>query len=183
MFLGNLIGPLIGSSVAASYGIKNVFYVTMGVLLINAVIVFFNRRQHMGFVMQPAMSRDRLRGRREGVTDLRRHRFGWHGSRFGHDRLGHNDRCGGNDLRSFGRDCNFWSRNSETGRRFGSSDGVGGQLVGRDRLVQGRHVWRDRQARRNGLHSTLRLQITVGYKPPVFRISGTVSIRYSRTGC
>lgn len=43
-FLGNLIGPLIGSTVAASYGIKNVFYVTMAVLLINAVIIFFNRK-------------------------------------------------------------------------------------------------------------------------------------------
>jgi DHA1 family multidrug resistance protein-like MFS transporter len=43
-FLGNLIGPLIGSSVAAAYGIKDVFYVTMAVLLINAVIVFFNKK-------------------------------------------------------------------------------------------------------------------------------------------
>ncbi|AET68389.1 arabinose efflux permease family protein [Desulfosporosinus orientis DSM 765] len=43
-FLGNLVGPLIGSTVAASYGIKNVFYVTMGVLLMNAVIIFFNRK-------------------------------------------------------------------------------------------------------------------------------------------
>lgn len=42
-FLGNLIGPLIGSSVAAAYGIKNVFYVTMAVLLLNAVMIFFNR--------------------------------------------------------------------------------------------------------------------------------------------
>lgn len=42
-FLGNLIGPLIGSSVAASYGIKNVFYVTMAVLLANAIMIFFNR--------------------------------------------------------------------------------------------------------------------------------------------
>lgn len=42
-FLGNLIGPLIGSSVAAAYGIKDVFYVTMTVLLANAVMIFFNR--------------------------------------------------------------------------------------------------------------------------------------------
>lgn len=42
-FLGNLIGPFIGSSVAAAYGIRDVFYVTMAVLLINAVMVFFNR--------------------------------------------------------------------------------------------------------------------------------------------
>lgn len=44
LFLGNLIGPLIGSSVAASYGIKSVFYVTMSILLINAVSLVFNRR-------------------------------------------------------------------------------------------------------------------------------------------
>lgn len=43
-FLGNLIGPLIGSSVAAAYGIKNVFYVTMAVLLMNAIMIFFNRK-------------------------------------------------------------------------------------------------------------------------------------------
>ena len=43
-FLGNFIGPLIGSSVAAAYGIKNVFYVTMAILIVNAVIVFFNRK-------------------------------------------------------------------------------------------------------------------------------------------
>lgn len=42
-FLGNLIGPLIGGSVAAAYGIKNVFYVTMAFLLVNAVMIFFNR--------------------------------------------------------------------------------------------------------------------------------------------
>lgn len=43
VFLGNLIGPLIGSSVAATYGIKNVFYVTMIVLLMNAAMIFFNQ--------------------------------------------------------------------------------------------------------------------------------------------
>ncbi|MFZ7103783.1 MAG: MFS transporter [Peptococcaceae bacterium] len=43
VFLGNLIGPLIGSSVAAIYGIKDVFYVTMAVLLVNALMIFFNR--------------------------------------------------------------------------------------------------------------------------------------------
>ena len=41
-FLGCFIGPLIGSSVAATYEIKDVFYVTMLVLLINAVMIFFN---------------------------------------------------------------------------------------------------------------------------------------------
>jgi len=43
-FLGNLIGPILGSNVAAAYGIKNVFYVTMAVLLLNAVMIFFNRK-------------------------------------------------------------------------------------------------------------------------------------------
>lgn len=43
-FLGNLLGPLLGSSVAAAYGIKNVFYVTMLILVINAVMIFFNRK-------------------------------------------------------------------------------------------------------------------------------------------
>jgi DHA1 family multidrug resistance protein-like MFS transporter len=43
-FLGNFVGPLIGSSVAAAYGIKYVFYVTMAILLANAVMVFFNRK-------------------------------------------------------------------------------------------------------------------------------------------
>ncbi|KLU63815.1 tetracycline resistance protein, class C [Desulfosporosinus acididurans] len=42
-FLGNLIGPLVGSTVAATYGIKNVFYVTMVILLVNAVMIYFNR--------------------------------------------------------------------------------------------------------------------------------------------
>ncbi|KPV42762.1 MFS transporter [Alicyclobacillus ferrooxydans] len=43
-FLGNLLGPLLGSSVAAAYGIKNVFYVTMIILVLNGIIIFFNRR-------------------------------------------------------------------------------------------------------------------------------------------
>lgn len=43
-FLGNLIGPLIGSSVAAAYGIRYVFYVTMAVLLLNAMMIFFNKK-------------------------------------------------------------------------------------------------------------------------------------------
>lgn len=43
LFLGNLIGPLLGSSVAASYGIRSVFYVTMAILLLNAFSLLFNR--------------------------------------------------------------------------------------------------------------------------------------------
>jgi DHA1 family multidrug resistance protein-like MFS transporter len=42
-FLGNLIGPILGSSVAASYGIKNVFYITMAILFVNSVMIFLNR--------------------------------------------------------------------------------------------------------------------------------------------
>jgi MFS transporter, DHA1 family, multidrug resistance protein len=44
LFLGNLIGPLLGGEVAAVYGIRSVFYVTMCVLLLNAVTLAFNRR-------------------------------------------------------------------------------------------------------------------------------------------
>lgn len=43
VFLGNLIGPLIGSSVAAAYNIRAVFYVTMAVLLVNAGMVAWSR--------------------------------------------------------------------------------------------------------------------------------------------
>lgn len=41
-FLGNLIGPLLGSTVAASFNFHIVFYITMGILLINAVMIGFN---------------------------------------------------------------------------------------------------------------------------------------------
>jgi MFS transporter, DHA1 family, multidrug resistance protein len=44
LFLGNLVGPLIGGSVAASFGIRSVFYVTMVILLMNAVLVAFSRQ-------------------------------------------------------------------------------------------------------------------------------------------
>ncbi len=44
LFLGNLIGPLIGSTVAAAYNIRMVFYVTMAILLANAVMILFNRK-------------------------------------------------------------------------------------------------------------------------------------------
>ncbi len=44
LFLGNLIGPLLGSSVAAAFGIRWVFYVTMVVLFFNAIILFFNKK-------------------------------------------------------------------------------------------------------------------------------------------
>jgi len=44
LFLGGFIGPLIGSNVAAAYGIRSVFYVTMALLLANAVAVASNRR-------------------------------------------------------------------------------------------------------------------------------------------
>ena len=47
LFLGNLIGPLLGSSVAAAYGIRWVFYVTMTILLANAMMLFFNHSLEM----------------------------------------------------------------------------------------------------------------------------------------
>lgn len=43
-FLGNLIGPLLGGSMAAAYGIRSVFYITMSLLFVNAVVVTLNRR-------------------------------------------------------------------------------------------------------------------------------------------
>lgn len=43
LFLGNFVGPLIGSHVAATLGIRSVFYVTMAVLLVNSIVIFFNR--------------------------------------------------------------------------------------------------------------------------------------------
>ncbi|WP_290586354.1 MFS transporter [Alicyclobacillus sp.] len=43
-FLGGLLGPLLGSTVAAVWDIHDVFYVTMALLLLNAVYIFFNRR-------------------------------------------------------------------------------------------------------------------------------------------
>ncbi|TDY45251.1 DHA1 family multidrug resistance protein-like MFS transporter [Alicyclobacillus sacchari] len=43
-FFGNLVGPLIGGSVAASYGIRSVFYVTMSLLVANAIVIAFNRK-------------------------------------------------------------------------------------------------------------------------------------------
>lgn len=43
LFLGNLIGPLLGSHLAAAYGFKSVFYVTMGILLLCAGFVYSNR--------------------------------------------------------------------------------------------------------------------------------------------
>jgi MFS transporter, DHA1 family, multidrug resistance protein len=42
-FLGNLLGPLLGSSVAAAYNIRYVFFITMAFLLINAITIAFNR--------------------------------------------------------------------------------------------------------------------------------------------
>lgn len=44
LFLGNLIGPLVGGSVAAYFGIRSVFYVTMACLLLNAITIAFNRK-------------------------------------------------------------------------------------------------------------------------------------------
>ncbi|WEG12420.1 MFS transporter [Pullulanibacillus sp. KACC 23026] len=43
-FMGNLLGPLLGSSVAAMYNIRYVFYITMIILLINATMIAFNKK-------------------------------------------------------------------------------------------------------------------------------------------
>lgn len=43
LFLGNFVGPLIGSHVAATWGIRSVFYVTMTILIINSIAIFFNK--------------------------------------------------------------------------------------------------------------------------------------------
>lgn len=43
LFLGNFVGPLLGSSVAAAWGIRSVFYVTMTVLIVNSIAIYFNR--------------------------------------------------------------------------------------------------------------------------------------------
>ncbi|MDD9266729.1 MFS transporter [Paenibacillus sp. GCM10023248] len=43
LFLGNLLGPLLGSHLAAEFGFRSVFIVTMSILLLSAVFVYFNR--------------------------------------------------------------------------------------------------------------------------------------------
>nr|AYQ74882.1 MFS transporter [Cohnella candidum] len=43
-FLGNMIGPLLGSTVSAMFDIHYVFYITMGVLFANALMLLFNRK-------------------------------------------------------------------------------------------------------------------------------------------
>ncbi|NRD79201.1 MFS transporter [Bacillus sp. BRMEA1] len=43
LFLGNFVGPLIGSHVAAAFGIRSVFYVTMAILMINSISIYFNQ--------------------------------------------------------------------------------------------------------------------------------------------
>jgi MFS transporter, DHA1 family, multidrug resistance protein len=47
LFLGNFVGPLIGSHFAAAWGIRSVFYVTMTILLINSIVIYFNRSLEM----------------------------------------------------------------------------------------------------------------------------------------
>lgn len=43
LFLGNFVGPLLGSQVAATWGIRSVFYVTMTILIINSIAIFLNK--------------------------------------------------------------------------------------------------------------------------------------------
>lgn len=56
LFLGNFVGPLIGSHVAATWGIRSVFYVTMTVLLINSIVIFFNRSLEMNIKLKKVAS-------------------------------------------------------------------------------------------------------------------------------
>lgn len=43
LFLGNFVGPLLGSHIAAEWGIRSVFYVTMSFLLLNSIAIFLNK--------------------------------------------------------------------------------------------------------------------------------------------
>jgi MFS transporter, DHA1 family, multidrug resistance protein len=43
-FLGNFLGPLLGSTVAAAYDIRYVFYITMAILFLNALLIVWNRK-------------------------------------------------------------------------------------------------------------------------------------------
>ncbi|MFC7392184.1 MFS transporter [Scopulibacillus cellulosilyticus] len=43
-FLGNFVGPLLGSSIAATFDIRYVFYITMSILFANAIVIFLNRK-------------------------------------------------------------------------------------------------------------------------------------------
>lgn len=46
-FLGNLLGPVLGSTVAATWDIHDVFYVTMAILLLNAVYILWNKQLNL----------------------------------------------------------------------------------------------------------------------------------------
>ncbi len=46
MFLGNSLGPLTGGVIAASFGLRWVFIVTAGLLLVNLVWVYFNVQEY-----------------------------------------------------------------------------------------------------------------------------------------
>jgi MFS transporter, DHA1 family, multidrug resistance protein len=46
MFLGNSMGPLTGGAIAAWFGLRWVFVVTAGLLLVNLVWVYFNVREY-----------------------------------------------------------------------------------------------------------------------------------------
>jgi MFS transporter, DHA1 family, multidrug resistance protein len=45
-FLGNSLGPVTGGAIAASFGLRWVFFVTAGLLLANLVWVYFNVREY-----------------------------------------------------------------------------------------------------------------------------------------
>ncbi|MDR0221216.1 MAG: MFS transporter, partial [Lachnospiraceae bacterium] len=43
IFLGNFLGPMMGSSLASAFGFRSVFFATMAILLLNSVMVFGNK--------------------------------------------------------------------------------------------------------------------------------------------
>ena len=46
MFLGNSLGPLCGGAIAAWFGLRWVFVVTAGLLLVNLVWVYFHVQEY-----------------------------------------------------------------------------------------------------------------------------------------
>ncbi|MDM5338148.1 MFS transporter [Fictibacillus enclensis] len=55
-FLGNLLGPLLGTFIAATYNIKDIFYITMIFLLINMVSIARNKKLRLALSQQKKAS-------------------------------------------------------------------------------------------------------------------------------
>ncbi|MGG4554604.1 MFS transporter [Paenibacillus sp. FSL W8-0186] len=43
-FIGNLTGPIMGSVISASFGFRSIFFITMGLLFANAIIIWMNQK-------------------------------------------------------------------------------------------------------------------------------------------